>query len=280
MPARLLVVPTPIGNLGDITARALDCLREADVVYAEDTRRSGALLQHFGIRKPLRSLFVGNEKGKSLAALRDLQAGQTVALVSDAGTPGISDPGAFLVQEAIAAGIRVEVLPGPQAILPALLLSGLPPAPFTFIGFLPRAAQERRAALAEAAGTPWTLVFYEAPHRLARMLADARDVLGDRPAAVVREISKLHEETRRGTLGELASWAGAGEARGEIVVVVGGAARRSAEEPTLALTDFVAQHLLLGETPAEIARAARTQGYVRRDAYQEALRQTKQGPNA
>jgi 16S rRNA (cytidine1402-2'-O)-methyltransferase len=273
MPGRLIVVPTPIGNLGDITARALASLQEADVVYAEDTRRSRALLQHFGIRKPLRSLFVGNEKEKSMLALGDLEVGRTVALVSDAGTPGVSDPGAFLIQAAIAGGVRVEVLPGPQAILPALLLSGLPPAPFTFVGFLPRAPQARRAALAELTRTPWTLVFYEAPHRLGRTLADMLDILGERPAAVVREISKLHEESRRGTLAELARWAQAEEVRGEVAVVVGGGAVLAVTRPDLPLADFVARQLSLGETPAAIARAARDQGYPRREAYQEALRQ-------
>ena len=273
MSARLFVIPTPIGNLGDITARALDSLRAVDVVYAEDTRRTGALLEHFGIRKPLRSLFVGNEKARSLAAIEDLQAGRTVALVSDAGTPGISDPGAYLIQKAIEQGFAIEALPGPQAILPALLLSGLPPAPFTFVGFLPRTGPARRAALAEVKDVRWTLVFYEAPHRLAAMLADLAAALGARPAAVVREISKVHEETRRAPLDELALWARDAPPRGEIVVVVGG---RAADEPSTSATDlaeFVAQRLALDESPASIARAARAAGFARQEAYREALRQ-------
>lgn len=273
MSAKLFVIPTPIGNLGDITARALSYLQAADIVYAEDTRRTGALLQHFGIKKPLRSLFVGNEKGRSMAALAEMQAGRTVALVSDAGTPGISDPGAFLIQSAIEHGFQVEALPGPQAILPALLLSGLPPAPFTFVGFLPRTGPARRAALAEVKGLRWTLVFYEAPHRLAAMLADCTEVLGERPSAVVREISKLHEETRRASLGQLSLWAREQPVRGEIVVVIGGA---TAEEPATGAVDlreFVAGRRALGEHPVAIARAARSVGFTRQEAYREALRQ-------
>jgi len=222
MSGRLIVVPTPIGNLGDITLRAIESLRSADIVYAEDTRRTQALLHHLGIRKPLRSLFLANERERGREAVADLEAGRTVALVSDAGTPGISDPGAGLVQDALAQGIQVDVLPGPQAILPALLLSGLTPSPFTFFGFLPRARAQRRAALADLRPLPWTLVFYEAPHRLPAMLADLLDVLGDRPAAVVREISKLHEESRRAHLSELVAWSAAESVRGEIAVVVDG----------------------------------------------------------
>lgn len=272
MTARLVIVPTPIGNLGDITARALECLKVADVVYAEDTRRTGTLLLHFGIKKPLRSLFVGNERSRSLAALADLREGRTVALVSDAGTPGISDPGAYLIRAAIDEGFAVEALPGPQAMLPALLVSGLEPAPFAFIGFLPRTSAARRTALEEIAALRLTLVFYEAPHRLAAMLADCRAVLGERPAAVVREISKVHEETRRATLGELAAWAKAEPPRGEIVVVVGGMVESSAEPQDL--SGFVAERLRRGESPAAIAKAARDVGHARQEAYHEALRQS------
>jgi 16S rRNA (cytidine(1402)-2'-O)-methyltransferase len=188
MPGKLSVVPTPIGNLGDITQRAIDTLRAADVVFCEDTRRSGLLLHRLGIERPLRSLFVGNERERSEEALALIASGQHVALISDAGTPAISDPGAGLIADAITAGCALEVLPGPQAILPALLLSGLPPAPFSFVGFLPRRGAERKAALLEISALPWTLVLYEAPHRLHALLADAASVLGDRPAAVVREI--------------------------------------------------------------------------------------------
>ena len=273
MAPRLLIVPTPIGNLGDITARALESLQEADVIYVEDTRRSGMLLQHFGIKKPLKSLFKGNEKARSMAALEELRQGRTVALVSDAGTPGISDPGEFLIQSAIAEGFAVEALPGAQAILPALLLSGLPPTPFTFFGFLPRTSAARRATLRELGSIPWTLVFYEAPHRLAAMLADVQAVLGERPAAVVREISKLHEETRRSTLGELARWAREEQVRGEIVVAVAGMPPQDPHDTTVPLAAFVADRLAQGDSPAATARQARDAGYPRQEAYREALRQ-------
>lgn len=172
MGGRLVVVPTPIGNLADITQRALDELSKADVVFAEDTRRTGLLLQHFGIRARLRSLFLGNERERTEEALALLRDGGTVDLVSDAGTPGISDPGADLVAAAISEGCAVEVLPGPQAILPALLLSGLPPAPFTFLGFLPRRRTDRLRAVERLKGLPWTLVIYEAPHRVEATLTD------------------------------------------------------------------------------------------------------------
>ncbi len=279
MAPRLLVVPTPIGNLGDITARALESLREADVIYVEDTRRSGMLLQHFGIKKPMKSLFKGNEKARSMAALDELRQGRTVALVSDAGTPGISDPGAFLIESAISEGFAVEALPGAQAILPALLLSGLPPTPFTFFGFLPRTTAARRAALQKLAGIAWTLVFYEAPHRLAAMLADAQTVLGERPAAVVREISKLHEETRRSKLGELAQWAREVQVRGEIVVVVGGMSQPP-NVTAVPLAEFVADRLAQGDSPAATARQAKAAGYARQEAYQEALQQKGKAPES
>lgn len=274
------MVPTPIGNLGDITARALDALREADVVFAEDTRRTGALLAHFEIHKPMRSLFVGNERTRSAAALGELRAGKVVALVSDAGTPGISDPGAYLIQAAIAESIAVEALPGAQAILPALLLSGLPPAPFTFVGFLPRARAARREVLKAVRDFPWTLVFYEAPHRLAAMLGDAHAVLGPRPAAVVREISKVHEETRRGDLGTLASWAEAEPPRGEIAVVVGGAPAVPATGDPTDLGAFIAARLEQGDSPTAAARAGRDAGFSRQEAYREALRQAGKAPHA
>ncbi len=275
MAGKLFIVPTPIGNLGDITLRAIEALRGADVVFCEDTRRSGLLLRHLGLRKPLRALFLGNERERSEEALDMLKAGQTIALISDAGTPAISDPGAGLIADAIAAGIEIEVLPGPQAILPALLLSGLPPAPFCFAGFLPRRGGARRAALAELAAIPWTLVLYEAPHRLKELLADAADCLGDRPAAVVREISKLHEETLRGSLRSLRDAVAERELRGEIAVVIGG--RGAEHDPPPDLAAFVADSLARGLTPKDIASAASVRGLRHRDAYNEALRQAKLG---
>lgn len=272
MGGRLVVVPTPIGNLADITQRALDELSKADVVFAEDTRRTGLLLQHFGIRARLRSLFLGNERERTEEALALLRDGGTVDLVSDAGTPGISDPGADLVAAAISEGCAVEVLPGPQAILPALLLSGLPPAPFTFLGFLPRRRTDRLRAVERLKGLPWTLVIYEAPHRVEATLTDLLEVLGDRGAALAREISKLHEEVRRGSLASVLGSVRDDPPRGEIVLVVGGAAETARADAPGALGEFVHQAILQGLSPREIADAARTQGYARREAYNMALK--------
>lgn len=273
MGGRLVIVPTPIGNLSDITQRALDELAKADVVFAEDTRRTGLLLQHFGISARLRSLFRGNERGRTEEALALLREGGRLALVSDAGTPGISDPGADLVAAAIAEGHDVEALPGPQAILPALLLSGLPPAPFTFLGFLPRRRTDRLHALERLKGLPWTLVIYEAPHRVEATLADLLAVLGDRRAALAREISKLHEETRRGSLGTVLESVRHDPPRGEIVLVIGGAEETLSVDASGALSEFVQQAILQGLSPKEVADAARAQGYARRAAYRMALDQ-------
>ncbi|MEO0556559.1 MAG: 16S rRNA (cytidine(1402)-2'-O)-methyltransferase [Bacteroidota bacterium] len=220
----LILVPTPVGNLDDITLRALQALKDADVVACEDTRTTGTLFQHFGIDTPRVSFHIHNEHGRVRQLVDRMEAGETVALVSDAGTPGISDPGFLLVRAAAEAGIRVEVLPGPTAFVPALVASGLPTDRFVFEGFLPhkKGRQTRIQAIAEE---PRTVVLYESPHRLVKLLRQLEEHCGpDRPAAVAREISKLHEETRRGTLAELADHYGTqAKVRGEIVVVVGGA---------------------------------------------------------
>ena len=220
----LVLVPTPVGNLDDITLRALQTLKDADVVACEDTRTTGKLFQHFGIDTPRLSFHIHNEHGRVRQLVERMEAGETVALVSDAGTPGISDPGFLLVRAAAEAGVRVEVLPGPTAFVPALVASGLPTDRFVFEGFLPhkKGRQTRLIALAEESRT---IVLYESPHRLVKLLGQLAEHCGpERPAAVAREISKLHEETRRGTLTELAEHYGAqAKVRGEIVVVVGGA---------------------------------------------------------
>ena len=220
----LVLVPTPVGNLDDITLRALRVLKEADVVACEDTRTTGVLFQHFGIETPRTSFHVHNEHQKAASLVERMEAGETVALVSDAGTPGISDPGFLLVRAAHEAGVRVEALPGPTAFVPALVASGLPTDRFVFEGFLPH-KKGRQTRLTALADEPRTVVLYESPHRLVKLLGQLAEHCGaDRPAAVAREISKLHEEVRRGTLAELAAWYGAQpKVRGEIVVVVGGA---------------------------------------------------------
>ena len=220
--AILYIVPTPVGNMEDMTMRAIRILKEADVVLAEDTRTSGILLKHFGISRPLFSHHKFNEHGTSAAIIERLLAGQTVALISDAGTPGISDPGFFLVREAVRAGIEVQTLPGATAFVPALVSSGLPCDRFVFEGFLPqkKGRQSRIEALKEEERT---IVFYESPYRVLKLLQQLAAVFGpDRQASACREISKIHEESVRGTLQELILHFTETEPRGEFVVVVAG----------------------------------------------------------
>ena len=219
---RLLVVATPIGNLGDITLRALEALAGVDAIACEDTRVTAKLLARHGIRRPLIAYQEHNAARIEPQLLRRMAAGERVALVSDAGTPLISDPGAGLVKAAIDAGLEVVALPGPSAALAALAISGLPAERFLFAGFPPAKSGERRRFLAGLAAVPATLILYEAPHRLAESLADMAATLGDRPAAVARELTKLHEEVLRGGLADLARRLAMGDPpRGEIVVVVG-----------------------------------------------------------
>lgn len=200
----LYLVSTPIGNLEDITLRALKVLEEADVIAAEDTRHSLKLLTHYGIKKPLISYWSGREKIRAEEIISRLKEGRSVALISDAGTPGISDPGAVVVRRAIEEGVQVVPIPGPSALLAALSVSGLSTEGFTFIGFLPPKKGERVKTLMELALEPRTLIFYEAPHRLLETLADMEETLGaDRNSAVVKELTKLHEEAARGTLTEV-----------------------------------------------------------------------------
>jgi 16S rRNA (cytidine1402-2'-O)-methyltransferase len=217
----LYLVATPIGNLADITLRALATLERADVVYCEDTRHSRTLLAHFAISRPTRAYHEHNAERERPRMLAELAEGKSVALISDAGTPLVSDPGYKLVREAIAAGRCVTSLPGASAALAALGGAGLPTDAFLFAGFLPSRAGQRRARLAELKAVPATLVFFEAPSRLADSLADIAAVLGAREAAVARELTKLHEEVRRGPPAELARWAEEVGPKGEMVILVG-----------------------------------------------------------
>jgi 16S rRNA (cytidine1402-2'-O)-methyltransferase len=217
----LYLVATPIGNLADITLRALATLERADVVYCEDTRHSRTLLAHFAISRPTRAYHEHNAERERPRVLAELAAGRSVAVISDAGTPLISDPGYKLVREAIAAGHRVVSLPGASATLAALGSAGLPTDAFLFAGFLPPRAGARRSRLAELKAVPATLVFFEAPSRLAESLADMAAVLGAREAAVARELTKLHEEVRRGSPVELAQWAAEVAPKGEMVILIG-----------------------------------------------------------
>ncbi len=218
----LYIVPTPVGNMEDMTLRAIRILKEADLVLAEDTRTSGILLKHFQIQQHLMSHHKFNEHGTSAAIVERLQAGQNVALISDAGTPGISDPGFYLVREAVRAGIEVQTLPGPTAFVPALVSSGLPCDRFTFEGFLPQ-KKGRQSRIEALRDEQRTMIFYESPYRLVKLLEQLAAVMGDdRQVSVCREISKVHEESVRGTLAEVAAHFRETEPRGEIVVVLEG----------------------------------------------------------
>jgi len=219
----LYVVPTPIGNLGDITRRAIDVFEMVDFVIAEDTRVSGQLLKHLEISKPLRSCHINNEHRVVESFAAQLQEGANAALISDAGTPGISDPGFLLIRSCVDKGIEVQCLPGATAFVPALVLSALPAHRFFFEGFLPH-KKGRKTRLDFLSQLADTFILYESPHRIAKCLAELSDVCGaDREACVCRELTKLHEEVVRGPLSELIVWAQAKEKiKGEIVVVVGG----------------------------------------------------------
>lgn len=218
----LYVVPTPVGNMEDITLRALRILKEADLILAEDTRTSGKLLKHYDIHNHLQSHHKFNEHGTSQAVVEKLKAGQTIALISDAGTPGISDPGFYLVREAVAAGVEVQCLPGATALIPALVSSGLPDDRFCFEGFLPQ-KKGRQTRLESLREETRTMVFYESPYRVLKTLQQFAEVFGDgRKVSCCREISKVHEESVRGTLAEVIAHFKETEPRGEFVIVVGG----------------------------------------------------------
>ena len=217
----LTLVPTPIGNLEDITLRALRVLREADIIACEDTRTSAILLNHYGIHKPLTSFHIHNENDKLPFLLQKLHDGLKVAVISDAGTPGISDPGWILLRRAVDEGLSVDVLPGPNAVIPALLLSGLSPQPFMFAGFPPEKHGERVRLFEAVKNFHGTLCFYISPHKAAKDIADMIQVFGDREAALVREISKVYQESIRGTLSLILERVTQG-VKGELVLVVSG----------------------------------------------------------
>lgn len=218
----LYIVPTPVGNLEDMTLRAVRILKEADLILAEDTRTSGVLLKHFGISNHVMSHHKFNEHGTSSSIVERLKAGATVALISDAGTPGISDPGFFLIREAVGAGVTVECLPGATAFVPALVSSGLPCDRFCFEGFLPQ-KKGRATRLESLRDEQRTMVFYESPYRVLKTLKQFAEYFGeDRHVSACREISKIHEESVRGTLAEVITHFERTEPRGEFVIVVGG----------------------------------------------------------
>jgi 16S rRNA (cytidine1402-2'-O)-methyltransferase len=222
----LYVVSTPLGNLEDITLRALRILKEVDFIAAEDTRHTGLLLRHFGIHKPLTSYFEGNELKKGEWILSRLKQGEQAALVSDAGTPGISDPGFRLIQTAIENQIPIVPIPGPSAVIAALSISGLPTDAFLFKGFLPHKSKRRRDLLKPLEETKETLIFYESPHRLKETLGDILEILGDREMVLTRELTKVYEEMIRGRVSIIQSQIGERKLKGEITLVISGKTRK------------------------------------------------------
>jgi 16S rRNA (cytidine1402-2'-O)-methyltransferase len=282
MPGTLYIVATPIGNLEDITQRALRILGEVKLVACEDTRRTRVLLNHFGIKTKTVSYHEHNERARAAEICELLASGQSVALVSDAGTPLINDPGFRVVDRAIELNLPVVPVPGPTALIAALVASGLPSEEFFFAGFLPARANARRGRLAELRAMPATLVFYEAPHRIKATLEDALEVLGDRPAALARELTKIHEEILRGSLHELIQAFGTGSlaARGEMVLVIGNAA--ASEASTAAETEPASRRLVerVSELEREgleaklaLKKAARELGMKRAEAYRQLVAQ-------
>lgn len=262
MAGTLYLVPTPIGNLGDISRRIADTLGEVDFIAAEDTRVTLKLLNHLGLKKPMLSYYRHNTGAGGEAVLSRLLAGESCALVTDAGTPAVSDPGEELVALCAQSGVDVVAIPGPCALVTALAVSGLPTGRFTFEGFLAMNKKNRRTHLEELKGERRTMIFYEAPHKLCATLDDLAEAFGPgRRISLCRELTKLHEEVRRTTLGEAAEWYGANPPRGEFVLVVEGAAGTTAEAPTLA---------------GGLARveALRAEGLSLRDAVRQAARET------
>ena len=273
VPGLLYVVATPIGNLEDITYRAVRVLREADLIACEDTRQTRKLLDHYGIQKPAISYHEHNEAGRSAELAARLCAGTVIALVSDAGMPLVSDPGYRLVKAAIANGIPVQPVPGPSAAVAALSASGLPTDTFRFCGFLPAKAGQRARALELLADEPATLIFYEAPHRIVEALEAVEQALGDRPVVVARELTKIHEEFLRGSAaGIRAQLAERAAVKGEITLLIG---KASAPAPDDTPVDEAVETLMRDGTPRmdAIKQVARRRGLSKREVYDLLLRE-------
>lgn len=270
MAGKLTLCGTPIGNLEDMSSRAARTLERADVIACEDTRRLRKLLAHLGIRARETSVYnEANERRAAPLLVDRIRTGANVVLVSDAGMPGLSDPGYRLVRLCLDAGVDVDVVPGPSAVVTALAVSGLPPARFVFEGFLPRKQSERRRRLQDLATEERTIVFFESPHRVTESIADLALVLGDRPAAIARELTKMYEEVLRGSLPELNERVRDQPPRGEIVIVVGGAVRAHRDAPSkgelaAAARSLMSEGLARGDALAEVARAA---GVRKRDVF-------------
>ena len=278
--ARLYIVSTPLGNLADITHRAVEVLGRVDRILAEDTRRTGVLLRHYGISTPMVSAHAHNEAARAARVVEWLDAGEDVAVVSDAGTPLISDPGARIVQRVVEAGHDVVPVPGPSAVLAALVASGLDPEPFTYFGFLPRSGRAREARLEEIAALGHVAVVYEAPGRVVRSLQDLAEHCGaERPVVVAREITKVHETFFRGTLAEAAAYYEREPPRGEIVIVIGGRTEAATEAEHEAAAHALARELVgRGERRSAAAKElARRLKLPRNRAYEIVLSLTGEG---
>src|ERR1051326_3465987 len=267
MPGTLYLVATPIGNLSDITHRALQVLRDVNVIACDDTRHTQKLLNHYGITTKTISSHEHNEQQRAVKLIDQLKQGSNIAVVSDAGTPAISDPGFRLFRAAIEN--EVPPVPGPSSLISALVAAGLPTDEFFFAGFLPARSNARRARLGELQSIPGTLIFYEAPHRLAATLKDAYEILGERDAVVARELTKIHEEIRRGRLSQLSTYYVGEEPRGEIVVLIDRNVI-SAAKPQLSIAALVDQFEQEGmDQRAALKKAARELGLSRAEAYRK-----------
>lgn len=268
MPGVLYVVATPIGNLEDITLRALRMLKEVDLIAAEDTRHTKKLLAHYGISTPLTSYYDHIETDKAPALIAQLQAGKTIALVSDAGTPGIADPGYRLVKGASEAGILVVPIPGPSTVTALLSVGGLPTDRFAFEGFLPAKPGQRRKALLRVKPEERTLIFFESPHRLFDTLTDIEEIFGDRPITMGRELTKMFEEIPRGTVSELRARLHDREIKGEVALLISGASVENQEEAGPPLTEEIQQLLDQGLSLKDIAHiVSERRGVAKRDVY-------------
>lgn len=271
MKGTLYIVSTPIGNLEDITLRALRVLKEVDLIAAEDTRHSSKLLNHYGISKPLISYWGEKEKVKSEEVLTRLHAGQSVALISDAGTPGISDPGSILIEKAVNDGITVLSVPGPSALIASVSISGLPIKEFTFIGFLPPKRTQRQKMLKELSLEKRTLVFYEAPHRILETLEDMSDIFGERKAALIKEITKIYEEALRGSFADITNMLQNTTIAGEYVIIVEGKKREDVSFDDA--LDEVSALMKKGQGRKEAVRTVSEQyGLSKKELYDRSLR--------
>jgi 16S rRNA (cytidine1402-2'-O)-methyltransferase len=267
----LYLVSTPIGNLEDLTLRALRVLKEVDLIACEDTRHTRRLLDHFGINKPTISYHEYNEQTRAGEIVERLERGEKIALVTDAGTPGVSDPAYRVVKAAIERGVAVIPVPGATALIAGLIASGLPTDSFLFIGFLPHKKQARRAKLGELKSGRATVVLYEAPHRIRETLIDARNILGDREAALARELTKLHEEFIRGALSEISAHFDVHEPRGEMTLVIAGSRDDNFSQIVEGSVSEQVERLLRDEGLSRndaIKQAARSRGLTKREAYQ------------